>query len=330
LLSYLDHKLNLKTGETYIMMNHFLWVEKYRPQTIEDAILPEDLKKTFQQFVDDGSVPNLLLTGRAGIGKTTVARAMLEQLDCDYIVINGSMNGNIDTLRNEIKAFASSVSLQGGRKYVILDEADYLNPNSTQPALRNFMEEFSKNCGFILTCNFKNRIIEPLHSRCSVVEFKIEGKDKSKMAMQFLSRVCGILEGEGVEYDKKVLAELIIKFIPDWRRVLNELQRYAATGKIDTGILSNFHDDNVRNLIKLLKEKNFTDMRKWVGSNSDIDSASFFRKLYDVAAEYLTPNTIPVLVLKIADYQYKSAFVADQEINMAACLTELMVECEFK
>lgn len=312
------------------MMNHFLWVEKYRPQTIDDAILPEDLKTVFQKFVDDGSVPNLLLTGRAGIGKTTVARAMLEQLGCDYIVINGSMNGNIDTLRNEIRTFASSVSLQGGRKYVILDEADYLNPNSTQPALRNFMEEFSRNCGFILTCNFKNRIIEPLHSRCSVVDFKVEGKDKSKMAMQFLQRTCNILDSEGVGYDKKVLAELIIKYIPDWRRVLNELQRYSAAGKIDTGILSNFHDDNVKNLMKMLKEKNFTEMRKWVAMNTDMDNAVFFRKLYEIASEYVTPNTIPVLVLKLADYQYKAAFVADHEINTAACLTELMVDCEFK
>jgi DNA polymerase III delta prime subunit len=305
-------------------------VEKYRPQTISDTILPESLKQTFQQFVNDGVVPNLLLSGRAGVGKTTVARAMLEQLGCDYIVINGSMNGNIDTLRNEIKSFASSVSLQGGRKYVILDEADYLNPNSTQPALRNFMEEFSQNCGFILTCNFKNRIIEPLHSRCSVVEFKIESKDKPEMAKQFLHRAVDILNKENVPHEKKVLAELIIKHIPDWRRVLNELQRYSATGKIDTGILTNFHDDNIRNLVKMLKEKNFTEMRKWVGLNTDLDTATFFRKLYDTAAEYITPNTIPILVLKIAEYQYKAAFVADQEINLAACLTELMVECEFK
>jgi DNA polymerase III delta prime subunit len=312
------------------MNRHFLWVEKYRPQTISDTILPESLKQTFQQFVNDGVVPNLLLSGRAGVGKTTVARAMLEQLGCDYIVINGSMNGNIDTLRNEIKSFASSVSLQGGRKYVILDEADYLNPNSTQPALRNFMEEFSQNCGFILTCNFKNRIIEPLHSRCSVVEFKIESKDKPEMAKQFLHRAVDILNKENVPHEKKVLAELIIKHIPDWRRVLNELQRYSATGKIDTGILTNFHDDNIRNLVKMLKEKNFTEMRKWVGLNTDLDTATFFRKLYDTAAEYITPNTIPILVLKIAEYQYKAAFVADQEINLAACLTELMVECEFK
>ena len=312
------------------MNRHFLWVEKYRPQTISDTILPESLKQTFQQFVNDGVVPNLLLSGRAGVGKTTVARAMLEQLGCDYIVINGSMNGNIDTLRNEIKSFASSVSLQGGRKYVILDEADYLNPNSTQPALRNFMEEFSQNCGFILTCNFKNRIIEPLHSRCSVVEFKIESKDKPEMAKQFLHRAVDILNKENVPHEKKVLAELIIKYIPDWRRVLNELQRYSATGKIDTGILTNFHDDNIRNLVKMLKEKNFTEMRKWVGLNTDLDTATFFRKLYDTAAEFVTPNTVPILVLKISEYQYKAAFVADQEINLAACLTELMVECEFK
>lgn len=312
------------------MNNHFLWVEKYRPKTIEDVVLPEELKKTLQQFVDDGSVPNLLLTGRAGVGKTTVARAMLEQLGCDYIVINGSMNGNIDTLRNEIKSFASSVSLQGGRKYVILDEADYLNPNSTQPALRNFMEEFSKNCGFILTCNFKNRIIEPLHSRCSVVDFKIPSAEKPKMAARFYRRVMDILSHEKIEAEPKAVAAVVEKHFPDFRRVLNELQRYAATGKIDTGILSNFHDDNVKTLVTLLKEKNFTEVRKWVGVNTDLDSAVFFRKLYDVASEYVTPNTVPVLVLKLADYQYKSAFVADQEINLVALLIELMVECEFK
>lgn len=308
----------------------FLWCEAYRPRTIEETILPDSLKKTFQQFVNDRSIPNLLLTGSAGVGKTTVARAMLEELGCDYIVINGSMNGNIDTLRNEIRSFASSVSLRGGRKYVILDEADYLNANSTQPALRNFMEEFSKNCGFILTCNFVNRIIEPLHSRCSVIEFKISKDETPRIAAQFYKRVQSILNQENVEYVNQVVAQVITKHFPDYRRVLNELQRYSATGKIDTGILTNFNDDNLKKLISYIKEKNFTEIRKWAAVNSDIDSAVLFRKLYELASEVLEPSSIPVLVLKIGDYQYKAAFVADQEINTVAFLTEIMVECEFK
>ena len=308
----------------------FLWVQKYRPRTVSDTILPESLKKTFQKFVDDRSIPNLLLTGSAGVGKTTVARAMLEELDCDYIVINGSMNGNIDTLRNEILSFASSVSLRGGRKYVILDEADYLNANSTQPALRNFMEEFSRNCGFILTCNFVNKIIEPLHSRCSVVEFKISKEDKPKVAALFYKRVLDILGEEGVEFDNKVVAQVITKYFPDYRRVINELQRYSATGKIDTGILVNFSDENLKKLISYLKEKNFTEIRKWASINSDIDSAVFFRKLYEIASEVMEPSSVPYLVIKTGEYQYKAAFVADQEINIVAFLTELMVECEFK
>ena len=308
----------------------FLWCEKYRPRTIDSAVLPADLKATFQQFVDQNNVPNLLLTGRAGVGKTTVARAMLEELKCDYVIINGSMNGNIDTLRNEIRDFASSVSFSGGRKYVILDEADYLNPNSTQPALRNFMEEYSKNCGFILTCNFKNRIIEPLHSRCSVIEFKIDKEDKPKMASQFYKRVCGILDGEGVSYDQKAVVEVITKFFPDWRRVLNELQRYSATGKIDSGILVNFSEENLKGLVELLKVKNFTEVRKWVAENNDIDQTVFFRKLYDTASQYLKPNSIPQLVITLAEYQYKAAFVADHEINILACLTEIMAEGDFK
>jgi DNA polymerase III delta prime subunit len=312
------------------MNEQFLWVERYRPKTIADTILPQSLKAVFQQFVDQGNIPNLILSGSAGVGKTTVARAMLEQLGCDYIVINGSMNGNIDTLRNDIKSFASSVSLQGGRKYVILDEADYLNANSTQPALRNFMEEFSKNCGFILTCNFKNRIIEPLHSRCSVIDFVIPNTEKPTMAAHFFKRVCGILDENNIIYEKKVVAALIEKHFPDWRRVLNELQRYASTGSIDTGILVNISDDNVRTVIGYLKDKNFTEARKWVALNSDLDTATFYRKLYDTASDYLKPSAIPQLVLTLAEYQYKAAFVADQEINTAACLTEIMVECEFK
>ena len=313
-----------------MIRDDFLWVEKYRPRTIDSAILPSTLKTTFQQFVDQKNVPNLLLTGRAGVGKTTVARAMLEELQCDYVIINGSMNGNIDTLRNEIRDFASSVSFSGGRKYVILDEADYLNPNSTQPALRNFMEEYSKNCGFILTCNFKNRIIEPLHSRCSVIEFKIDKEDKPKMASQFFKRVCSILNDEGVTYDQKAVIEVITKFFPDWRRVLNELQRYSATGKIDSGVLVNFSEENLKGLVELLKVKNFTEVRKWVAENNDIDQTVFFRKLYDTASQYLKTNSIPQLVITLAEYQYKAAFVADHEINILACLTEIMAEGEFK
>ena len=313
-----------------MVREEYLWVEKYRPRTIDDCVLPEDLKNTFKQFVTNGEIPNLLLTGSAGVGKTTVARAMLEQIGADYIVVNGSMNGNIDTLRNEIMQFASTVSFTGGRKYVILDEADYLNANSTQPALRNFMEEFSKNCGFILTCNFKNRIIEPLHSRCSVVEFKINKNDLPKLAVQFFKRVTGILEKENVGYDKSVVAELIQKHLPDWRRVLNELQRYSVNGKIDTGIFINLGEENFKALVDVIKNRNFTEMRKWVGENSDTDHTSMFRKFYDQAYNLVKPNSIPELVLLISKYQYQAAFVADQEINMAAFLTEAMVNLEWQ
>lgn len=312
-----------------MIRDDFLWSQLYRPKTVEQCILPSDLKKIFQQFVDKGSIPNMLLTGRAGVGKTTIARAMLEQLECDYMIINGSMNGNIDTLRTDISQYASSVSLTGGRKYVILDEADYLNPNSTQPALRNFMEEFSKNCGFILTCNFKNRIIDPLHSRCTVIDFKIPNAEKVKMANQFMKRVKHILDNENVQYEDVAIAELISKHFPDWRRVLNELQRYAATGKIDAGILVNVGDESFKNLFQLLKTKAFTQMRKWVGENSDIETTVLFRKIYDSASQYIKPASIPQLVLILGDYQYKAAFVADPEINIVACLTMIMTECEF-
>lgn len=311
------------------MNEEFLWVEKYRPKTIDDTILPVDLKATFQQFVDQKNIPNLILSGSAGVGKTTVARAMLEELGCDYIVINGSMNGNIDTLRNEILSFASSVSLQGGRKYVILDEADYLNANSTQPALRNFMEEFSRNCGFILTCNFKNRIIEPLHSRCSVIDFKISKKDMAKLAMQFMKRVNFILNTENVKYESAVIAEVIQKHFPDWRRVLNELQRYSATGNIDSGILANMQETSIRELIALMKDKNFTEVRKWVRNNLDTDVNVLYNEFYDSASQYFTPDSVPMLVLHIATYQYQNAFSANPEINFSAFCAHVMFDLEF-
>jgi DNA polymerase III delta prime subunit len=311
------------------MNEEFLWVEKYRPKTIDDTILPVDLKATFQQFVDQKNIPNLILSGSAGVGKTTVARAMLEQLGCDYIVINGSMNGNIDTLRNEILSFASSVSLQGGRKYVILDEADYLNANSTQPALRNFMEEFSRNCGFILTCNFKNRIIEPLHSRCSVVDFKISKKDMAKLAMQFMKRVNFILNTENVKYESAVIAEVIQKHFPDWRRVLNELQRYSATGNIDSSILANMQETSIRELINFMKDKDFTEVRKWVRNNLDTDVNVLYNEFYDSASQYFTPDSIPMLVLHIATYQYQNAFSANPEINFSAFCAHVMLDLEF-
>lgn len=310
------------------MAEEFLWVEKYRPKTVADTILPAELKATFQQFVDQKNIPNLILAGSAGVGKTTIARAMLEELGCDYLVINGSMNGNIDTLRNEILEFASAMSLSGGRKYVILDEADYLNANSTQPALRNFMEEFSKNCGFILTCNFVNRIIEPLHSRCSIVEFKFSKKDLPELAKQMMQRSCTILDTENVTYDKAAVAELLKKHLPDWRRLINELQRYSATGKIDSGILVNTTQESVKLLIEAMKDKNFSQVRKWVGEHSDTGTAELYRQFYDNAVAYFNPKSIPQLVLILAKYQYQAAFVADHEINNAACLLEIMLDCE--
>ena len=312
-------------------MEEFLWVEKYRPKTVADTVLPAELKKTFQQFVENKNVPNLLLTGSAGVGKTTIAKAMLEELGADYIVINGSDEGRlIDTLRTKIKNFASSMSLSGGRKYVILDEADYINADSVQPALRNFMEEYSSNCGFILTCNFVNKIIAPLHSRCSVIEFKISNKEKPKMASEFYHRVCMILDFENVVYEDKVIAEVITKHFPDNRRILNELQRYSATGKIDAGILTNSSDDNFKVLMDALKKKEFSTARKWVGQNIDGDVTPFFRKLYDTIYDHAEPSSIPQIVVTLADYQHKSAFAADQEINTMALLTEIMVDTEWK
>ena len=311
------------------MRKEFLWVEKYRPLNIDDCVLPKGLIKTFREFVNNNEIPNLLLCGSAGVGKTTIARALCEQLDADYILINGSEESGIDVLRNKIKNFASTVSLTGGRKVVILDEADYLNPQSTQPALRGFIEEFSKNCRFIFTCNFANRIISPLHSRCSVIEFKIPKQETPEVARNFMVRVQNILEQEGVEYDKQVIVELITKYIPDWRRVLNELQRYSAGGTIDVGILSNSTDMHIDEVIDYIKTKNFTKLRKWVVNNMDNDPHVVFRKVYDKLNDVMTPAGVSQAVVIIAEYGYKSAFVVDQEINTVACLTEILHRCEF-
>ena len=310
-------------------MSEYLWVEKYRPKTISECLLSEDIKKTFAEFLKQKEIPNLLLSGTQGTGKTTVARALCEELGADYIIINGSLKGNIDTLRNDIQQFASSVSFTGGRKYVILDEAYYLNPQSTQPALRNFMEEFSKNCGVVLTCNFKNRIIDPLHSRCSVIDFKIPKTSRAQMAAEFFARCKTILDQENVPYDQKTLAEVIKKHFPDSRRVLNELQRYSATGSIDTGILVNMSDENFGSLVKHMKDKSFTNVRKWVGENIDNEPTAVFRRFDDQASERMKPQSIPQLVLILADYQYKIAFVADHELNVVACMTEIMANVEF-
>ena len=311
------------------MSNEYLWVEKYRPKIVSETILPESLKLTFQKIVDGGELPNMLFTGTAGLGKTTVARALCNELGCDFILINGSEEGNIDTLRTKIKQFASSVSLQGGYKVVILDEADYLNPQSTQPALRGFIEEFSNNCRFILTCNFKNRIIEPLHSRCGVYEFNTSKKSMVKLCESFMARCKTILDNEKIEYDDKPLAELIIKFAPDWRRVLNELQRYSINGRIDSGIVANLQDKNFDDLFSHLKNKNFKSMRSWVVNNIDTDASAIFRAIYDRMSDKVTPQSIPQLVLLLADYQYKNAFVADHELNVVACLTEVMSDVQF-
>ena len=312
------------------MNTDFLWVEEYRPKTIEDCILPDSLKTLFTSFVQKGELSNLLLSGTPGIGKTTVAKALCEQLNCDWIMINGSEEGGIDVLRNKIKNFASTVSLSGGKKVVILDEADYLNPQSTQPALRGFVEEFHKNCRFILTCNFKNRIIEPLHSRFSNIEFKVNPKDKPKLASRLFERAVFILKEQNISYEDKVLVELIKKHFPDFRKLINELQRYSVSGSIDAGILVNVSDENLKTLVTHLKNKEFSDMRKWVVNNLDNDPVKIFRKMYDTLYSNLEPSTIPHAVLIIADYQYKSAFVADQEINLVACLTELMSQVKFK
>ena len=311
------------------MNNTFLWVEKYRPKTIQDCVLPENLKKTFSEFVKNG-IPNLLLTGGPGVGKTTVAKAMLEQIGYDYIMINGSEESGIDVLRNKMKNFASTMSLEGSRKFIIIDEADYLNAQSTQPALRGFIEEFHKNCRFIFTCNYKNRLIAPLHSRCTIIDFKIPPTERPRLASVFMARLMGILDDEGIKYNTEVLQELVLKFFPDFRRTINELQRYSVSGSIDVGILSNIADESVAELLGHIKAKRFTDMRKWVAQNVDNDPVKLFRKIYDKLYEVLEPQSIPQAVIIIADYSYKSAFVVDQEVNIVACLTELMMECRWK
>ena len=311
-------------------MKTYLWVEKYRPNAIRDCILPDNLKKTFTEFVNDKHIPNLILSGGPGVGKTTVAKAMLDEIGATYMMINGSEESGIDVLRTKIKNFASTVSLEGGRKYIILDEADYLNAQSTQPALRGFMEEFHKNCGFILTCNYKNRLIPPLHSRCSVVDFIIPKEQKPQLAQDFFTRVQSILNEENVKFDERAVAELLNKFFPDWRRVLNELQRYSASGIVDAGILVNISDANINELMHSLKQKEFTNVRKWIVQNLDNDPVRIFRRVYDNLYDCLDGSTIPHAVVILADYSYKSAFVADQEINLLACMTELMGQVKFK
>ena len=311
-------------------METFLWVEQYRPKDIGACVLPSNLKDTLTEFVSEGNLPNLILSGGPGVGKTTAAKAMLEQIGATYMMINGSEESGIDVLRTKIKNFASTVSLEGGRKYIILDEADYLNPQSTQPALRGFMEEFHKNCGFILTCNYKNRIIQPLHSRCSTIDFTIPKSEKPTLAKRFMERTINILDENEIKYEKRVVAEVINKHFPDWRRVLNELQRYSVSGKIDVGILVNISETNIKNLMLGMKKKEFTNVRKWVVDNLDNDPTRLFRKLYDNLYDYVDDGSIPHVVIILAEYQYKAAFVADQEINVMACLTEMMARAKFK
>ncbi len=311
-------------------MEDFLWVEKYRPKTIGECVLPSGLKQTLSEFVSKGDLPNLILSGGPGVGKTTAAKAMIEELGLTYMMINGSEESGIDTLRVKLKNFASTVSLHGGRKYLILDEADYLNAQSTQPALRGLIEEFHKNCGFILTCNYKNRLIPPLHSRCSVVDFTIKKSEKKELAEQFFKKVMNILVVEDIKFEPKAVAEVINKFFPDWRRVINELQRYSVSGRIDAGILVDISEINIKELMRFMKDKEFTNVRKWIVNNIDNDPTRLFRRLYDNLYDYMDGSSIPHVVVILGEYQYKAAFVADQEINMLACLTEIMARGKFK
>ena len=311
-------------------MDDFLWVEKYRPQDIQSCILPKALQSTLSEFVSNGDVPNCILSGGPGVGKTSAAKAMLDELGLTYMFVNGSEESGIDVLRTKIKNFASTVSLHGGRKYLILDEADYLNPQSTQPALRGFIEEFHKNCGFILTCNYKNRLIPPLHSRCSVIDFTIPNSEKIELAERFFKRAINILESENIKFEPKVVSEVIMKFFPDWRRVLNELQRYYVSGAIDAGILVDISDVNIKELMRSMKNKEFTNVRKWVVDNLDNDTTRLFRSVYDNLYDFVDGNSIPHVVVVLGEYQYKAAFVADQEINTLACLTEIMARAKFK
>ena len=312
------------------MRDTFLWVEQYRPKTVDECILPKTLKTQLQSYVDKQDISNLILSGGPGVGKTTAARAMLEQIGATYMFINGSEESGIDVLRTKIKNFASTVSLDGGRKYLILDEADYLNPQSTQPALRGFIEEFHQNCGFILTCNYKNKLIAPLHSRCGVVDFTIPKSEKASLAHQFFQRAISILNENEIKHNEKVVAELINNHFPDWRRILNELQRYSVSGQIDAGILVNLGEKSIKELMGMMKNKEFTNVRKWVVENIDNDPDTLFRAVYDNLYEYLDSSTIPHVVVILGEYQYKNAFVADAEINMVACLTEIMARGKFK
>ena len=311
-------------------METFLWVEKYRPKDIESCILPKNLKDSLRDFVNQKQLGNLILSGPPGVGKTSAAKAMLDEIGATNMMINGSEESGIDVLRTKIKNFASTVSLEGGRKYIILDEADYLNAQSTQPALRGFMEEFHKNCGFILTCNYKNRLIPPLHSRCSGIDFSIPKSEKQTLASEFFKRVIEILDEESITYNKKVVAELINKYFPDWRRILNELQRYSVSGTIDAGLLVNIAEINIRELMESMKRKEFTNVRKWVVDNLDNDPSRMFRRIYDNLYDYVDDSSIPHIVIILGEYQYKTAFVADQEINLMACLTEIMARGKFK
>jgi DNA polymerase III delta prime subunit len=315
-----------------MLHDDFLWVEKYRPKTVADTILSKNLKAIFQSFVDQKNIPTLLLTGPSGVGKTTIARAMLEELGCDYIMINGSLEGRlIDTLRTTIVDYASTVSFIGGRKYIIIDEADYMNAQSVQPALRNFIEEFSSNCGFILTCNYKSKLIPAIHSRCSIIEFKLpENKaEQQGMVVEFFGRVIKILDKENIKYDKAAVAEVIKRFYPDWRRILNELQKYSASGTIDSGILHNVKEVALNEVCALLKNKDFKSLRKWVTENADIDPAYLFSSFFDHACQYFKKSSVPVLILLLAKYQYQVPFVANQEINTMAFFVEVMTEAEF-